>query len=70
MAGRLTISGGIPHVQLRERRPGGGRTARSPINWAQMWIQLCYRRIPEGLIEHLESGSIIGNVVLDNRTGR
>ena len=36
----------------------------------KMWIQLCYRRIPEGLIEHLESGSIIGNVVLDNRTGR
>ena len=36
----------------------------------KMWIQLCYRRIPEGLIEHLESGSIIDNVVLDNRTGR
>jgi hypothetical protein len=31
---------------------------------------LCFRRIPEGLIAHLESGSIIGNVVLDNRTGR
>jgi len=36
----------------------------------KMWIHLCYRRIPEGLIAHLESGSIIGNVVLDNRTGR
>jgi hypothetical protein len=36
----------------------------------KMWIQLCDRRIPEGLIEHLESGSIIGNVVPDNRTGR
>ena len=70
MAGRLTISGGIPHVQLRERRPGAAGLRDHPSIGPKMWIQLCYRRIPEGLIEHLESGSIIGNVVLDNRTGR